>query len=224
MKQKIVVTLALSWLALAATASAQEWTVLFDGKSTDQLRGYKMEGFPDKGWKVEAGALKTMVGGTAVDLITKDKFQNFEFEVEWKTSPGGNSGIIYNVLEGPSQTYETGPEMQVLDDEEHPDGKTPKTTAGALYALIAPSANKKLKPVGDWNQARLVIKNKHVEHWLNGVKIVEYEWGSDELKALIAKSKFKDMPFFAKSNEGGHVALQYHGQEVWYRNLKIRKL
>ena len=100
----------------------------------------------------------------------------------------------------------------------------PKTTAGALYALIAPSANKKLKPVGDWNQARLVIKNKHVEHWLNGVKIVEYEWGSGELKALIAKSKFKDMPLFAKSNEGGHVALQHHGQEVWYRNLKIRKL
>lgn len=224
MKQKLIVTLVSGWLALTSAASAQEWTVLFDGKSTDQLRGYKMEGFPDKGWKVEAGALKTIVGGKEVDLITKDKFQNFEFEVEWKTSPGGNSGIIYNVLEEPSQSYETGPEMQVLDDDKHPDGKTPKTSAGALYALIAPSAEKKLKPVGEWNQARLVIKNKHVEHWLNGVKIVEYEWGSDELKALIAKSKFKDMPLFAKSTVGGHIALQHHGQEVWYRNLKIRKL
>jgi hypothetical protein len=110
----------------------------------------------------------------------------------------------------------------VLDDEKHPDGKNPKTSAGALYGLIAPT-NKTLRPVGDYNSVRLVVRNGHVQHWLNGRKVVEYDLGSDTLKSLIAQSKFKDYPRFAQNREG-YIALQHHGDEVWYRNIKIRAL
>jgi hypothetical protein len=199
-----------------------KWTVLFDGKSTDAWRGYKRDSFPDKGWAIENGALKTIVGGDRVDLITREKYKDFDLELEWRVSPGGNSGIIYLVTEDESQTYQTGPEMQVLDDSKHRDGQNSLTSAGSLYALIAPQ-NKKLQPVGGWNKARLVIRDGHVEHYLNGAKILEYDLGSDSLKALIAGSKFKDMPRFAQNREG-HIALQHHGEEVWYRNIRMRRL
>ena len=155
--------------------------------------------FPVGVWVVEGGALKTVPGAKdPVDIITKDKYKDFELELEWKISTGGNSGIIYRVAElpAPSQTYQTGPEMQVLDDDEHKDGKDPRTSAGALYALIA-ATNKTLKPVGEWNKARIVVKGGQVEHWLNGAKVVGYEWGSAEVKDLIAASKFKEWPRFA---------------------------
>jgi hypothetical protein len=199
-----------------------KWTVLFDGKSTDAWRGYKRDSFPEKGWAIDNGALKTVVGGDRVDLITKEKYKDFELELEWRVSPGGNSGIIYLVTEDQSETYQTGPEMQVLDDEKHRDGKNSLTSAGSLYALIAPGT-KKLQPVGGWNEARLVIRNGKVEHWLNGAKLLEYELGSEQLKGLIAQSKFKDMPRFAQNREG-HIALQHHGEEVWYRNIRVRRL
>jgi hypothetical protein len=205
-----------------ATVAQSKWTVLFDGKSTAAWRGYKRDSFPEKGWAIENGALKTIVGGDRVDLITKDKYRDFELELEWRVSPAGNSGIIYLVTEDEPQTYQTGPEMQVLDDAAHRDGQNSKTSAGSLYALIAP-ANKKLQPVGGWNKARLLVRNGHVEHWLNGVKLLEYELGSEKLKGLIAESKFKDMPRFAQNREG-HIALQHHGEEVWYRNIRIRQL
>jgi hypothetical protein len=112
--------------------------------------------------------------------------------------------------------------MQVLDDSKHRDGQNSLTSAGSLYALIAPQ-NKKLLPVGGWNKARLVIRDGHVEHYLNGAKLLEYDLGSDSLKALIAGSKFKDMPRFAQNREG-HIALQHHGEEVWYRNIRVRRL
>jgi hypothetical protein len=199
-----------------------KWIVLFDGKSTEQLRGYNMDGFPSNSWIIDGDALKTMPG-KAVDLISMDKYDNFELEVEWKVKPGGNSGIIYRVAETKDPSYSTGPEMQVLDDERHPDGKNPKTSAGALYALIAPSADKKMNPAGEWNKAKLVIKNNHVEHWLNGIKIVEYEWASPAVKELIKKSKFKDMPGFMTQSTG-HIALQHHGEEAWFRNVRVRRL
>ena len=199
------------------------WIVLFDGKSTDAWRGYRRDSFPTVGWTIEDGALKTIVGGDRVDLITKEKFRNFEFECEWRVSPGGNSGIIYLVTEDEPDSWRTGPEMQILDDERHPDGKNPKTSAGALYDLIAPSADKALMPVGQYNKIRLIVKDGHVEHWLNGRKIVEYRLGSPELQRLIAQSKFKDMPHFAKAREG-HIALQHHGEEVYFRKIRIRRL
>ena len=197
-----------------------EWITLFDGSSTDAFRGYKKDTFPTS-WKVENGTLKT-IPGNGTDIITKDEFHDFELSLEWKISPGGNSGVIYRVTEDFDHSWNTGPEMQVLDDSKHHDGQNPKTSAGALYALIAPT-NKHLKPVGEWNQARLVVKNNHVEHWLNGKKVVEYQWDSPELRQLIAQSKFNAFPRFAK-NDSGHIVLQHHHDEAWYRNVKIRRL
>jgi hypothetical protein len=209
-------------IASASMAATADWKVLFGGKSTDAWRGFRRDSFPTKGWVVENGTLKTVVGGDRVDLITKDTYKDFDLELEWKVAPGGNSGVMYDVSESEKETYFTGPEMQVLDDDLHADGKNPKTSAGALYALVAP-VGKTLKPVGEFNRARIVKKGNHVEHWLNGKKVVEYELGSPELAKLIADSKFKDMPRFAKEGQG-HIALQHHGQEVWYRNIRIRAL
>ncbi|MDB6024612.1 MAG: hypothetical protein JWM68_835 [Verrucomicrobiales bacterium] len=222
----IVFACALSLLVGCASSGNAEqksgWTTLFDGSSTEAFRAYKKESFPNNSWKIENGTLKTIPGKDGVDIITKDEFQDFELSLEWKISPGGNSGVIYRVTEDFDRSWNTGPEMQVLDDTKHNDGKNPKTSAGALYALIPPT-NKTLKPVGEWNQARLVIKNNHVEHWLNGSKVVEYQWGSPEVQKLIAESKFKDQPRFARNNSG-HIVLQHHHDEVWYRNVKIRRL
>jgi hypothetical protein len=224
---KMIVNCAVLILIAAGAISAQpqgkgKWKVLFDGKSTDSWRGFKQEGFPADGWTVEDGALKAVASGKRTDIITKEKFSNFELELEWRVSPGGNSGIFYHVSEGPDQVWYTGPEVQVLDDSKHNDGKNDKTSAGSLYALIAP-VGKTLSPVGSYNKTRLIVQGKHVEHWLNGKKIVEYELGSDALKALIAESKFRSMPQFAQEREG-HIALQHHGDDVWFRRIRIRTL
>ena len=222
-----VTFLACTALLAPAADKPGEWQVLFDGKETKGLRAFKGEGFPSKGWIVEDGALKTVPkqqGGQVTDLITTEKFKDFELELEWKVSPGGNSGVMYRVIEldkGPA--WFTGPEMQILDDSKHPDGKNPLTSAGALYGLIAPNEHRKLKPVGEFNAAKLVFKNNHVEHWLNGAKIVEYTWGSDAVKALAAKSKFSDKPRFMAEPEG-HITFQHHGEEFWVRNIRIRRL
>src|SRR3989442_8663558 len=184
-----------------AKAKPGKWKVLFDGKSVDKWRGYKMNSFPDHSWKVEDGALKAIAGADGPDIVTKEKFGNFELELEWKVSPGANSGIMYRVSEDFGAPYETGPEMQVLDDDKHAHGPDPKTSAGSPYALIAPK-NKKLKPVGEWNKVRIVVQDNQVAHWLNGVKVVEFGLGSAELNQLIAGSKFKDMPRFAKEKTG----------------------
>ena len=201
---------------------AQNWVILFDGVSVDQWRGYKQDNFPKDGWAVENGALKTIVGGNRVDIITKDIYKNFELVLEWRVSPAGNSGIFYFATEESDYIWQTAPEMQVLDDSAHPDGKRAVTSAGSLYALISPTVNS-LKPVGEFNEARIKVKNDQVEHWQNGKKVLAYEYGSDTINELIAKSKFKSMPLFAKANSG-HVGLQHHGEEVWFRNIRIRKL
>ena len=205
-----------------AMAKKGKWKVLFDGKSTDAWRGFKQDSFPDKAWKVEGDTFRTIVGGESRDIVTKEKYRDFELELEWKVAPGGNSGIIYLVSEDFDETWNTGPEMQVLDDAKHTDGKDPKTSAGSLYGLIAP-VNKRLHPAGEWNKVRVIVHNGHVEHWLNGKKVLEYELGSDQLKHLIAETKFKDFPRFAQNREG-FVALQHHGEEAWYRKIRIRSL
>ena len=201
---------------------AQNWVILFDGGNVDQWRGYKQDTFPKGGWVVENGALKTIVGGNRVDIITKDIYENFELVLEWRVSPAGNSGIFYFATEESDYIWQTAPEMQVLDDSAHPDGNRAVTSAGSLYDLISPT-EKFLNPVGEFNEARIKVKNNKVEHWLNGKKILIYEYGSATINELIAKSKFKSMPLFAKANSG-HIGLQHHGEEVWYRNIRLRKL
>ncbi|MDB6057498.1 MAG: hypothetical protein JWO95_1342, partial [Verrucomicrobiales bacterium] len=145
-----------------------------------------------------------------------------ELELEWKVTPGANSGIIYHASEEFDHSWKTGTEYQVLDDAKHPDGRDPKRSAGSLYALIAPK-NKKLNAVGEWNKSRIVFHKNHVEHYLNGKKVVEYHWGSDELKNMIAASKFSEMPKFATLSTG-HICLQHHGGDVSFRNIRVRKL
>src|SRR5258705_5428748 len=224
-KSGVLIVCAILAFNAAALMAKPKWKVLFAGKSTDAWRGFRRDYFPSKCWAIEKGSLRTIAGcdeGDRIDLVTKDKYQNFEIELEWRVAPGSNSGIVYLVSEDEDQTWKTGLEMQVLDDEKHADGKNPKTSAGALFGLIAPT-NKSLRPVGQYNKARILIRNSRVEHWLNGRQILEYDLGSDTLNSLVAQSKFKDYPRFARNKEG-YVALQYHGDEVWYRNIRIRAL
>jgi hypothetical protein len=221
MKTFVALLVALSTLMLSA--AERKSVALFDGKSTDAFKAYNQKEFPKEGWKVEDGVLKTVAGGHGGDIVTKDRFEDFDLRFEWKVMPGANSGVMYGVQEGPDAPWYTGPEYQVLDNDKHADGKNPKTSAAALYALIAPNDSKKVKPVGEWNEGRIIAKGTHVEHWLNGTKVVEYEWGSAQVQALIEQSKFKPMEQFMKRREG-HIVFQHHGYEVWYRRIQVRKL
>lgn len=198
------------------------WEVLFDGTSVYHWRGYQRNTFPDKAWAVENGTLKTIKGGETVDLVTKDQYQNFMLDLEWRISSNGNSGVLIRVTEDAKQTWQSGPEMQILDDDAHAAHPNPKTSAGALYDLIAP-VNKHLNPVGEWNHVGILVDGDHVEYWLNGYKVVQYELNSDELGSLIARSKFKSLPSFGRA-DNGYIALQNHHSEVWFRNIKIRRL
>ena len=168
------------------------------------------------------GTLKTIPHGDIVDLITRDEYESFELKLEWRISPAGNSGIMYHVAEGDREVWHTGPEMQILDDTGHDDAHKANTSAGALYDLIAP-VNKHLAPVGEWNQVRILVNGNHVEYWLNGHQVVEYELNSPELNARIADSKFKNEPRFARMKTG-YIALQCHKDEVWFRDIKVRRL
>ena len=201
-------------------SSNAEWTVLFDGKIVKGLRGYKQSGFPDS-WEIVDETLKT-IPGHGVDLISEEVYKNFELELEWKVPEGGNSGIFYFATEEGDNIWQSAPEMQVLDDEKHTDGENTLTSAGSLYAMIAPSAIV-VKPVGSFNQVKIKVKDNHVEHWLNGTKIVEYIYGSDMMWDLVAKSKFSTMPQFAKASEG-HIGLQGDHGVIWYKNIRIRRL
>ena len=215
-------TLLILFIFVGCKTQSKNWTILFDGKNVTGLRGYKMENFPWDNWKIVNGTLKTLVHEKGVDIISKEKYKDFELELEWKVQSGGNSGIFYFANEKGDHIWQSAPEMQVLDNIVHVDGKRTITSAGALYDLIAPSETV-VKPVGEFNQVRIVSKNNHIEHWLNEVKILEYDYQSDNFKRLIEKSKFRDMPYFAKITEGA-IGLQGDHGEVWYKNIRIRKL
>ncbi len=202
---------------LTADEAKAGWTLLFDGKSLEHWRGYKKTEVPD-GWKAEDGALARPGGGG--DLVTRDEYQDFDLKLEWKISPGGNSGVMFHVTEAHGASYESGPEMQVLDNAKHPDGHNPKTSAGAAYALIACS-KEVVHPQGEWNEAELIVTGNHVEHWLNGTKVVEYELHSPAWQALVDASKFKSMPDYGMA-ASGRICLQDHGNQVWFRNVKIK--
>ncbi|MBT3738595.1 MAG: DUF1080 domain-containing protein [Candidatus Marinimicrobia bacterium] len=207
-------------ILISSCATNSEWTVLFDGETVKGLRGYRQTEMPDS-WEVVDGTLKTKPDH-GIDLISEDIYKNFELELEWKVPIGGNSGVFYFATEEGDYIWQTAPEMQVLDDNEHTDGKNTLTSAGSLYAMIAPSKSV-VKAVGEFNQVRIKVKDNQVEHWLNGTKIVEYTYGSKEMWKLVEKSKFNSMPLFAKASEG-HIGLQGDHGEIWYRNIRIRKL
>ena len=224
----------LSFLFFAVSISgcfAQEgkWIILFDGHSTANLRGYNLSGFPDSAWKVEDNALVAQTGVPNIDLVTKDKFKNFELVFDWKVSPAGNSGVFFHVKEslkhesgnGNSPNWLDNFEMQILDDIHFNDTAAIRS-AGSLYDLIIPH-NKQLKPVGEYNQAKLIVNGNHVEHWLNGSKVVEYEMGSAAMNKLLAESKFKNNPGYGTSPDG-LIMFQHHGQKVWLKDIKVRRL
>jgi cytochrome c len=195
------------------------WKLLFDGKTPAGWHGWKKSEFP-AGWEVIDGCLvRTGRGG---DIVTDEEFENFELALEWRISPAGNSGIFFRADESLRWAWETAPEMQVLDNAEHADGRSPLTSAGSNYALHAPTRDV-TRPVGLFNEVRILVNGAHVEHWLNGEKIVEYELGSPQWQELVAASKFKDMPKYGRTAKG-RIVLQDHGDKVWYRNIKIRQL
>jgi Domain of Unknown Function (DUF1080) len=200
-----------------STSAIYEWRTLFDGGSLDGWRGFRTDRVP-AGWQVVDGAITRV--GEAGDLITREVFGDFELALEWRIAEGGNSGILYRVTEHGEATYHTGPEMQVLDDERHADGRSPLTSAGAVYGLY-PARPGVAKPAGEWNAARIVVRGNHVEHWLNGVEVASYEIGSPDWKAKVAASKFARWPRYGRA-AAGHIALQDHGDRVAYRNIRIR--
>lgn len=205
---------------LTEQEKADGWTLLFDGTSTKGWKAFKGDAFPDKGWSVEHGSLRHVKGSGGGDIITTDQYADFELALEWKVESGGNSGIFYRVGSAEDYPWRTGPECQVLDNLKHNDGKSPLTSAGAMYALYACAADV-ARPAMVWNQVRVVCKGSKIEHWLNGWKVVETDTSSEDFKKLIAASKFKDMPKFATLSKG-HLSLQDHGDDVWFRNIKVR--
>jgi hypothetical protein len=216
---------------LTAAERAAGWTLLFDGKTTNGWRGFKRDHFPVDGWAVVDGTLARVASKTPLteggDIISDGEYENFELRLEWKISPGGNSGVKYLISEDAVPRGHTGLgfEMQVLDDLRHPDAKLGRNgdrTTGSLYDLIPPSEHR-AHAVGDWNQARIIVRGTHIEHWLNGAKVVEFERGSPAFKALIAESKFKVNPGFGDVSRG-HILLQDHGNQVWYRSIAIHEL
>jgi hypothetical protein len=213
--------LAMNTGAHAQTAAGGEWRALFDGTDLSHWRGYRRDDLP-AGWRIEDGVLAFVPGTSGGDIVTRAKFNDFELELEWRISEGGNSGIFFWSSEEFDHVWQSAPEMQVLDDERHPDARTPAHRAGANYGLHVPSVSA-ARPAGEWNHVRIVAVANHVEHWLNGEKIVEYEIGSEDWRRRVAASKFIEMPGYGRYRRG-HIALQDHGDRVWYRNIRIREL
>lgn len=217
------------------------WRLLWDGHSTDGWRSPKSDAFPNVGWEIKNGELCVLAfgGGESAaggDIITRDRFASFELMVDFKTSEKCNSGIKYFVQPNLDPISGTGAattvgsaiglEYQILDDATHPDaklGRDGNRTLGALYDLMAPAPNKQPKPHGEWNTARILVQGKHVEYWLNGDKILEYERATPAFRELVAQSKYKTIPGFGEWPDG-HILLQEHGSRVSYRNVKIRVL
>ena len=213
------------------TLSSQEirdgWQLLFDGKTLSGWKGYNQQSCGPR-WVVKDGNLTCLGegGGMGYDIVTTRKFSNFELSVDWKISPKGNSGIFYHVVEDTMyhSPYETAPEYQLIDDLGWPDKLEEWQKTGADYAMhTADTLAKHLNPVGEWNTSRIIFNNNHVEHWLNGKKIVEFTSYTDDWNRRRMEGKWKGFPGYARAKEGP-VGLQNHGSPIWFRNIKIRVL
>ncbi|MSR62796.1 MAG: DUF1080 domain-containing protein [Planctomycetes bacterium] len=194
-------------------------SLLFDGVSTAGWRGYKQADCPG-GWKVVDGALTRV--SEAGDIVSVEEYKDFNLEFEWRIAKGSNSGVMYHVSEDQEAPWETGPEFQILDNQGHKDGLDPRTSAGSNYAMHAPLADV-THPAGEWNSARILVCGPHVEHWLNGKKVVEYELWSDDWKQRVAGCKWKDRPDYGMRTTG-RIALQDHGDWVAFRSIKIQRI
>ena len=217
---------------LTAEEKAAGWQLLFDGKTTTGWRGVKAETFPARGWVARDGMLlheKNEKGFKAGDIVTVEEFDNFELKLEFRLTPRANSGIKYllnEALKPENKKEGISYEFQILDDDLHPDakkGKNGNRTCGSLYDLIPAAADKVVHPIGQWNEAHLIVDGNNVEHRLNGKTVVSYVRGSPELKAIIADSKFKEIPGFGEAPRG-RILLQDHNDEIAFRNIKLRKL
>ena len=216
------------YTTMAAVTEPQEfyrlkaWEILFNGTSTAAFRGYRQTSFPSNYWVVTAnGELKTVAGSPESYVITVNQYDDFELRWEWKSGPGGNSGVMYRTTELYDAPWKSGPEYQMLDDAYY--AVPASQTSGAVWGLIAPT-NKVLMPTGQWNQGRLLVQSNHVEHWLNDRKVVEYELNSPSFSALVASSSyFNPYAQFTKARTG-YLAFQLSTPEVWFRNIKVRRL
>ena len=198
------------------------WMSLFDGESFEHWRGYAQEEMPE-GWVIDEGAMYASEPGHGMDIVSRDTYTSFVFELEWKVLEGGNSGIMWHVDEAAGDyPWMTGPEYQILDDNAFNDGAVDKNSAGSNYDVFSPSEDASTEP-GDWHSTRIVVDGNHVEHWLNGVKVVEYEKGSADWAEKVAGSKWADMESYG-STSTGRIAFQGDHGAVWFRNLRIRSL
>jgi hypothetical protein len=205
--------------SLTERERSEGWVLLFDGETPRGWRGYRQETMP-AGWRVEEGALTRVA--EAGDIVTEGVYRSFVLDFEWQVAPGANSGVMFHVTEDHGAPWETGPEYQILDDAAHRDGLDPTTSAGSNYAMHAPESDA-TRPAGEWNQARIEVRGERVVHWLNGVRLLEYELGSPDWQERVERCKWKDMPDYGRRAEG-RIALQDHGDRVAYRSLKIHVL
>jgi hypothetical protein len=199
------------------------WQLLFEGKFPVNFRGYKMQGFPFNLWSARGGVLSTVPGNDRADLLLRQACTNFEFSVEWRLGPGASSGIIYLVQEGPAKALHAGLKLALADSERSAEARNnPLFRTGALYGLL-PAKEARLKPANEWNEVRVLARTNHVEHWLNGNKVLEFDLGGEPLAAAIKRGRFKDLPDFEESAER-FIVLEHNGGAASFRNPRIRLL
>lgn len=205
---------------LSSEEQAQGWQLLFNGKDMSQWRNFKKADLSDK-WQIEDGAMKLTAGGGG-DILTKQQYEHFELLLDWKIAEVGNSGIFVLANETGNMIYSNAPEIQILDNERHPDNKLANHLSGSLYDMIAspPSSHKK---AGEWNTVKIRLHNSELTIWQNGVQTAQVTIDSPEWQKLLAASKFATWPGFAKA-KSGHIGLQDHGDQVWFKNIKIKEL